>query len=359
MRAVDWKKIVAITGIGIVVYAGMRYLLPAAVPFLLGWLLASMVLPAAKWIEKRCHIRRGIAGGILIGLLTAVLALGIWKLSGLLVEQIKELLIHAGLWAKKAKGFLDTCCHAIEDLTGIGAEDSRQFLLYQIGRIQEEVQNKMGTACLGYLVTLIKGIVALLGGILVIVIFGTLVIKDMDDFRKRMEAGKFTRRILSIGRKICAAGGRYLKAQCVLMGIVAAVCILGLWILGNRYFVVGGLVIGFLDALPLIGTGTILIPWALLLCIQGKYGAALGYLLLYLTADMTRQFLEPKMLGKQMGMHPAVMLIAVYGGFFLYGFAGFFLGPVTVLVIRTVCEESQAFWEEEKENFNKKSTKKL
>ena len=80
----NWKKILAVVGIGIAVYAGMRYLFWAAVPFLLGWFLAGLVLPAAKWMERKLHIRRGIAGGILIGLLTVLLAVVVWKLSGLL-----------------------------------------------------------------------------------------------------------------------------------------------------------------------------------------------------------------------------------------------------------------------------------
>lgn len=337
----EWKKILILTGIGIVVYAGIKYLLPPAIPFLLGWLLAAMVLPGAKWMEKKWHIRRGIAGGILIVLLTAGVGFGVWKLSELLVEQVRHLLVNVGLWGRQADGFLDTCCCVIEQCTGIEAQNIRQFLVYQAGRIQEEVQRMIGTASMGYLVTLVKGVVTLGGGILIILIFGTLVIKDMEEFRKKMEQGKISGHCLCVGRKICAAGGRYLKAQCCIMGIVGVVCIAGFWLLKNPYFVVAGLAVGFLDALPLIGAGTILVPWAVIWCIKGAYMTALGYLLLYVAANLIRQLLEPRILGKQMGIHPALMLVSVYGGFFLYGFTGFFLGPVTVLIVRTVWEEIQ------------------
>ena len=90
----DWRKIVLITGIGVVVYAGIKYLLPPAIPFLLGWFLAAAVLPVAKWIEKTMKIRRGIAGGILIGILTVLSALGLWKFSVLIVSQTKHLIIN-------------------------------------------------------------------------------------------------------------------------------------------------------------------------------------------------------------------------------------------------------------------------
>lgn len=348
---VEWKKILAMAGIGAGVYAGMRYLLPPAVPFLFGWLLASMVLPAAKWMEKRMHIRRGIAGGILIGSAAIGAVWGIWKLAVAVVSQVQKLMANLNGWSGRAESFLNSCCQTIESYTGVHAEDARNFLLYQAGKIQEEIQNKLGSACLGYLLTAVRGLVVLAGGVLVMIIFGTLVIKDMELFREKISRGKYTGKIVVIWKKICFAGGKYLKAQCILMGIISIICTVGFWLLGNPYFAVAGIVVGLLDALPLIGAGTILIPWALLWVFQGEYLTAFGYLALYLAADLTRQFLEPRILGKEIGLHPAVMLISVYGGFFLYGFAGFFLGPVTVLILRIVWEEMI--------NFNKKDIKKL
>ena len=296
MAAVDWKKILALLGSGIVVYAGMRYLLPIAIPFLLGWFLASMVL----------RIPRGIGGGFLIGLLTLFLAVGAWKLLALLVMQLGNLLDKLGLLAERLDGFLNTCCQVVESYTGISAESIRQFLVYQAGRLQEQVQNNMEASWMGYFVTVIKGAITLVGGVIIVAIFGTLVVKDMEAFRERMNRGRITGKIMRVGRKICVAGGRYL------MSVVGLVCMAGFWLLKNPYFVVAGVAVGILDALPLIGVGTILIPWALIWCLQGEYVLAVGYFLLYVAADLVRQFLEPRILGKQMGIHPALMLVSVY-----------------------------------------------
>lgn len=337
--AVEWKKYILFAGTGIVVYVGMRYLLPAAIPFLLGWLLASMVLPVAVWLEKHLGIRRGIAGGILIGVFTVILGWGLWELAGLLVVQTRELMERIGIFADQAQGYLDNCCTLMAKITGIGEGNIREFLVYHVGKIQEEVQQKMSTAWLGYAVTVTKGIVTLAGGMVVAILFGTLLVKDLEEIRRWMGAGKVRGKILTIGQKICRAGGRYIKAQFLIMCLVALVCMGGFWILKNPYFVVAGVIVGILDALPLIGVGTILIPWAILWCIQGEYMIGLGYFILFLAANLTRQFAEPHIVGKEMGMHPALLLISVYGGFFLYGFPGFLLGPVTVLVMQTVWEE--------------------
>ena len=332
--AVERKKIWYGIGTGLGVYVGMRYLFPAAVPFLLGWMLASMVLPAARWMERRWKIRRGIGGGLLILVITVTAALLLWKAGGLLVAQVQGLLAGISDWGETAGNFLDSCCVVLENVTGISAEKSRNFLIYQAGLLAEQLQNRLGPACLGYLLTLVKGIIALGGGVLVVILFGTLVLKDMDQFRKWIRKSEAGRRIVRITEGLCRAGGRYLKAQLTIMLLVASLCAAGFWILGNPYFLVAGVVVGLLDALPLIGTGTILIPWALLWCLQGEYMLGLGYFLLYLAADLLRQFLEPRLLGQQIGLHPAVMLISIYGGFFLYGLPGFFLGPFSVLVFQ-------------------------
>lgn len=337
--AVERKKIWYGIGTGLGVYVGMRYLFPAAVPFLLGWMLASMVLPAARWMERRWKIRRGIGGGLLILVITVTAALLLWKAGGLLVAQVQGLLAGISDWGETAGNFLDSCCVVLENVTGISAEKSRNFLIYQAGLLAEQLQNRLGPACLGYLLTLVKGIIALGGGVLVVILFGTLVLKDMDQFRKWIRKSEAGRRIVRITEGLCRAGGRYLKAQLTIMLLVASLCAAGFWILGNPYFLVAGVVVGLLDALPLIGTGTILIPWALLWCLQGEYMLGLGYFLLYLAADLLRQFLEPRLLGQQIGLHPAIMLISIYGGFFLYGLPGFFLGPFSVLVFQNVMKE--------------------
>lgn len=246
---------------------------------------------------------------------------------------------NVGLWIKQADGFLDSCCRSVSDYVGIDAQQMRKFLVLQAGILQERVQNQFGQACVGYLFTMLKGVVALCGGVLVVIIFGTLVIKDMEEFREKMRAGAIGRKFMAVAGRICMMGGKYLKAQFMLMGIVSLICMVGFWLLDNPYFVAVGLTVGFLDALPLIGTGMILIPWSILWCIQGEYMTAVGYFILYLVADLVRQFLEPRLLGREMGMHPALMLIAVYGGFLIYGFSGFFLGPITYLIVKTVWEE--------------------
>lgn len=345
----DWKKVFAIIGLGILVYVGMKYLLIPAIPFLLGWILACWILPIAKWIEKRLHIKRGIAGGILLSVATGALGFGIWKLVKLLLGQLRKLMVWFENWNYRADQMVNRCCGMIETYTGIKKQEVYQFLLLQEQKLQENIQDTMGTQGFAYLIQTVKGIIFVFSSILVVLIFGTLLIKDMEQIQQKLQENSVTRTITRISRNIWKAGGKYLKAQCEIMLVVAAICVVVLWILGNPYFLLAGSLIGILDALPVLGAGMILIPWSVLWLLQGNYWNALWYLCLYFLVDLVRQFLEPRILGKEIGLHPALMLISVYGGFFLFGISGFLLGPVMVLILINLWKELCC----KKENCNK------
>jgi predicted PurR-regulated permease PerM len=125
----------------------------------------------------------------------------------------------------------------------------------------------------------------------------------------------------------------------IIILIIIALCMAGLWILGNPYFLVLGIVIGLLDALPFIGTGTVLVPIAVYLLFQSELKRAAGYLFLFLLTYFAREFLEPRLIGEKLGIYPIVMVIVVYAGLYLYGVTGVVLGPVSLLLILEIWKE--------------------
>ncbi len=336
---VKGKKILTMVGLGILVYAGIKYLLVPVIPFLLGWGLACWVLPLAKWFERKFRIKRGIAGGILVGTATVGIGWGIFRLGNILLKQISSLTEWISEWSVQKNKIYHQCCQAVERYVGIDEGEVYQFLVLQEEKLGRKLQNTVSTQGVNYLLDMLKGIIWVVSSVLVVIIFAVLLIKDMEEFQTKIQEIPVASTVWRIGKNIGKAGGRYLKAQGEIMLVVGLVCVLGLWFLGNPYFLVWGLFIGFLDALPVLGVGIVLIPWAFIWLIRGNYWLALGYLVLFLVADLVRQFLEPKILGKEIGLHPALMLASVYGGIFLYGVAGFVLGPVTVLIYMNIWKE--------------------
>ncbi len=119
------------------------------------------------------------------------------------------------------------------------------------------------------------------------------------------------------------------------MGIVMLLCTLGIWISGSSESpVLAGIGTGFLDALPVFGTGAVFWPWILIRVIQKEYTSAVILAVTYGVCVFAREFLEPKLIGERLGVLPIVVLMSVYVGVKLYGLGGILLGPLSVLLIR-------------------------
>ena len=116
---------------------------------------------------------------------------------------------------------------------------------------------------------------------------------------------------------------------------------LGFFLLGVEYAPVWALAVAAVDALPILGTGTILVPWSLVCLLQKEGGRALGLLGLYAATALSRSFLEPKLVGRQLGLDPLVTLIALYTGFRLWGLLGMFLMPMLAITVISMLPESR------------------
>ena len=131
----------------------------------------------------------------------------------------------------------------------------------------------------------------------------------------------------------------YVKAQLLIMLIISAECILGFWLLGSPYYLLLGIGLGLLDALPLIGTGLFLYPAAVLFFIRGNPLLGGGCVVLELLTSFTREFLEPRLIGEKLGVYPVVILAAVYLGLILYGPAGVLFGPLSFSLMYEIGKE--------------------
>ncbi|MDE6980028.1 MAG: AI-2E family transporter, partial [Lachnospiraceae bacterium] len=143
-------------------------------------------------------------------------------------------------------------------------------------------------------------------------------------------AGKKAFEIL---RHMKNAFGAYLKAQIIIMGIITAICVAGMYLSGSSYALPVGIGIGLFDALPFLGTGTILVPWTFIDVLMGRYFAGAVHFLIYLVCTCVRQFLEPRLVGKTLGVPPLFVLMSLYIGIQVYGGAGVLLGPISALLI--------------------------
>ncbi len=135
--------------------------------------------------------------------------------------------------------------------------------------------------------------------------------------------------------------GGYLKAELILILISFTIILIGL----NIFYFIGmdikyptliALLIGFVDALPILGSGTIMIPWGIFLLINKNFSLSFCILGLYIFSTVAKQMLEPKIVSQNIGIHPIFTLIAMYTGFKILGIIGLLVGPIALIILKTI-----------------------
>ncbi|WP_100403984.1 sporulation integral membrane protein YtvI, partial [Bacillus sp. FJAT-42315] len=134
------------------------------------------------------------------------------------------------------------------------------------------------------------------------------------------------------------AGVGFIKAQIFLSAVTFLMAFIGLSILQVPYAVLLSILIVFVDVLPILGTGSVLVPWAVISFFQENQFLGIGLILLFIVITVVRRILEPKVFSSNMGISPLAALISLFVGFKILGFIGFFVGPAIVIVYDTLRE---------------------
>ncbi|MDD4690367.1 MAG: sporulation integral membrane protein YtvI [Eubacteriales bacterium] len=144
---------------------------------------------------------------------------------------------------------------------------------------------------------------------------------------------RFRTKTLTAKKYAFTAITKYLRGMITMSAIVYLLLLIGFLILGIKYTYLTALLVAIVDFFPLLGTGIVLIPWGILCIITGSIYKGLGILCVWGCVMIIRQLTEPKIMGKALGLHPLVTLIAAYTGYKMYGFFGAVLFPIIVLII--------------------------
>lgn len=317
-------------------WLGLRLVLPLMYPFLLGTLLALGAERAADFLERRLRLPRFLAAGLAVGALVAGLGGLLLLLAALAVSQLGGLCEALPSIAATVRSGLALLENRLLSL-GSGLPGYRQAItgLFSDG---EELITKVGRLVLGRagaILTRLPGQTLSLGTAL---LSGFMICAKLPNIRTRLRARRADPRLETLQKalgKLKNTGKLYLCSQLKLMGVTFCLLFAGFSLLRVGYPLLIALLVTLVDALPVLGTGSILIPWALVCFLEGSAARALGLLGLYATAALTRSVLEPKLVGSHLGLDPLVTLMAMYCGLRLWGLGGMLLLPMLAAAVFT------------------------
>lgn len=333
------KDILTLLAGSVLLWLAVRFLLPLIRPFLLGLILALAAEPMVRFLENRLRLPRQAAAGLGVSLAFCFLALLVTVLCAAAVRQLRSLAgILPGL-EEAARRALELTQTNLLALAARAPRNLRPVLTEHLRLLFSD-----GSTLLGKITAWLLG---LAGGILgrlpdSALGFGTgilsafLLSARLPKIR-RWFLGKIPRDTLAALQNRLKRLRRMLRswltAQLKLMSVTFCILAAGLTLLRIPRSLLWAFVIALVDALPVFGTGTVLIPWALVCFLQGNRVLALGIAGIYATAALTRSILEPKLLGRHLGLDPLATLAALYIGCRLWGIAGMIAAPMITVAL--------------------------
>ena len=343
MKEIRWERVAAIlicvaTGV-VLAYLFLQYVLPLLLPFLLAFAVAALIRPAANKLAKGTRLPQGICAVILLILVFGLGGWGLWVGSVRLIAELGRLierLLSDG-------GILD----AMDSLILWAQEIGSRFGFLSIGEpgdtqaFYDAVMQMVGDM-LSLLASRLPNLAASVFSALPNVLF-FLIVSVVACFYFCTDGMRITRGLTSflpktwqqklprVKENMRDVLREYIKAYGLLLALTFAMLLIGFWTLRVESAVLLAFLIALADLLPVIGVGTILIPWSIVMLLQRQFYLGFGLLILFFAISLVRQVAEPKVLGKSLGLHPLLTLFATYVGFVLFGIVGMILAPVVAL----------------------------
>ncbi len=330
----ELKQIGITLGVIAGVYLTFKFLFPLAAPFLLAYLLVVMLNPLIERIRRKVPVHKGLLAGILILILVLLVgALG-FILCELAMKELKQLFANWKIYRVWGERYVNQCCCSLEGFFGMRNGALTAYVQEELPNWFSNLKAKALPSLMQSSFSYMKQTIALVSALFVGIIAAILMLSDYTSLHNSILKMPFYKNCRLIKNRMLKAGLVFLRAQFIIMAIIGALCSVTLLCIGNPYGLLLGLTIGALDALPMLGTGIILAPWGIFSLIQGNIVQGVVLLVLYAATSLIREFLEPKLMGSQIGLPPVLFLASVYWGLYLFGIWGVVLGPIgTILVV--------------------------
>lgn len=323
-------------GVAAAAYLSIKYILPLVWPFILAYGLALLIYPVVRFLRDKLHFHKNAATAMTLIVVLGGIGFLLSVLVSRVFEQMTRLVESWPTYESQILKYIKEMCEIIEKTFRI---DEGQVY----GRVYDGIGNAMTNWQVNIMPTLMNNSIStLIAFVDVIIIIAVTVIavfymaRDMDDMRKIKQRNPFYKELCFVRGLMSKLVRAYIRSQTIIMSLVAVICAVGLAFVGNSYYILLGVIVGILDALPLIGVGVVMIPWSIVYMFMGEYLKAATMFTIFIICYLLREFLEPKLMGQKIGMSPIASLISIYVGYRLFGIIGMVAGPFVYVLVREI-----------------------
>ncbi len=318
----------------------IKYLLPCILPFILAFFTAWLIEPVVVHCSKRLGGKRWICSAIcVLFLILSIIGFCTLFISRIIYEAI-DLIDSLPQFFSGLPDIMARVERTIDSFISRSPDGIREYISSAIDGIYRKVSDlpaELSSKALG----IVSGFLGKTPKMMLF--FATYSIGSffisrsypaIRGFIKKQIPSRFQNICRNIKRDLLSGFGKWIKAQLTLLCITFAELTVAFIILGFRHAGIIAVLTAIIDALPVFGTGTVLIPWATVLLIGNRTADAFGLLITYLIVTIVRNCLEPKLVAGQFGIDPAAALLAMYSGFKLSGIVGMVFFPFGLMLLK-------------------------
>ncbi len=321
-------------------YLFFTKLLGLILPFLLAALFAWIAEPLVKFLNRKLRVPRKLSSVISILIVISMIILLFWLIGKRLIIEISSLAEYIPYLMDHLPETIQTAEEKLHLLnryvSNFGFDIELEHLIAKILENLSGILTSFTTMAGSFAYQIVKRLPSLLIGILVCLVSTYFMSSDKEKilgFLNRQVTEKWQLRAKEIKGYLSSAFFKYIKAQLILMSITFGELLIAFAIIGVKSPFLFAIILAIVDMLPVLGTGTVLIPWALGSLLINDYRLALGLIITYIVCLVMRQILEPKVVSGQIGIHPLLTLIALYIGLKMMGIFGMLVGVIVLILV--------------------------
>lgn len=326
----------------LLVYIGIKHVLPLLMPFVIGIIIAVAFRHLIDMIQKRTGIHRTIVSIVILFLFYGIVGFIIFIIGFKVTAFISDLVSNAPNF------YMDSILPAVKELINtlsIKYPDIRVYMDNFINNIDTSTFSYVSNASS----TILKTITGLAGQVPTLLIkfiftivssfFFTIDYYRIKNFIIIQFKGERREMLLKLKDNGLGTLGKFIKAYSTIISITFLELSIGFFLMGIPNALLFGGLVALIDIMPIIGTGAVILPWSIIAFIMSNTKVGVGMLILYFVITAVRQTIEPKIVGQQIGLHPIVTLILMYVGTQLMGVLGLFLLPIIATLLVKLNED--------------------
>lgn len=334
-----------------IVFVLLKYGMPALTPFVIAWVISLLVKRPIEFVMKKLNISRRLAAIPVVlvffgtvGVLVTLVGLKV------IAEIVSVVGIVPNMYMDHVSPLVNTILESVEesvisrDPTLVTAVEE---VLSQLVKAVGDILSGLSVKVMSVVASFTSSLPGLFINLVLTIISTFFITMDYDKFTKFFYdqlTGKKKETFLEIKEYVVGTLFVCIRSYALIMSITFVELSIGLSILRIENAVMIAALISIFDILPVLGTGGIMIPWVVIALIQRNYALSIGLLVVYIVVTVIRNIIEPKIVGKQIGLHPILTLSSMFLGVQLFGVVGLFGFPIGLSLIRNLNEKGVIQW---------------